>query len=193
MKPLHLNLAARPYRDERPFWLIVGTLALLTLVLMIYNARTAYRFFVNTEETRAEIAEVEARVAGERSRLRELRGELATVDLRRLRAQVEYVNTQLAERAFSWNALLEDLERVVPRDVRLLSLRPQVSGEGPVALNLVCISKTDDGLVELIRAMIADSRFDQPYPISETRTESGQTEFVLRVGYLPPRGPEVTR
>lgn len=194
MKPLHLNLASRPFRDIRPLGTVVIATSAIILFLMANNARTAYRFFVNTEEIRAETAELEARTAEQRHKVRDLESQLAQLDTPVLQARTAYVNARIAERAFSWNELLDHLETVVPGDVRLVTLTPQVTETGPVNLTLLCIAKTDDGLVEMIRRMIADPHFDQPFPLSEARIEEDLSRFVLRVGYLPnPAAGEVSQ
>lgn len=183
MKPLHLNLAAKPYRDYRPIWVVVGILSLLTLVLLVNNIRTAYRFFVNTRDTRVEIARVERATNTEKEKAEKIADEITRLDTRRLETRVEFVNEQIAERAFSWSGLLDNLEKVVPDDVRLVTLAPTVTADGPVTLNMTCISRTDGGLVEMIRALNADEHFSNPFPTSESLMEGGAHQFVLSVTY----------
>ena len=43
MKPLHLNLASRPYRDYRPVYATVVVMSLVTAFLMLYPVETGYR------------------------------------------------------------------------------------------------------------------------------------------------------
>ena len=43
MKPIHLNLASRPYRDYRPVYAVVVLLSLATAFLMLNNIETYYR------------------------------------------------------------------------------------------------------------------------------------------------------
>ena len=48
MKPIHLNLASRPYRDYRPVYAVVVVLSLLTAFLMLNNIETYYRYIRET-------------------------------------------------------------------------------------------------------------------------------------------------
>ncbi len=187
MKSLHLNLASRPYRNERPFWIAIGAMALITLFLMGMNARTAYRFFINTSHTRALIAEADHRAATERQATRQLQTQIQESNSRLLQARVAYVNAQITQRAFSWNELLDHLEDVLPRDVRLTTLSPQIEETG-TQLTLNCVSKSEDGLVDLIRNMTADPHFEQPFPLNEARRPDGNQAFNLKVTYLPHAG-----
>lgn len=185
MKALHLNLASRPYRDYRPLWIVVGVTVALALVLLVNNVRTAYRFFVNTRDTRAEIARVEQATRNEKSKAATIEDEISRLDTHTLEMRVRFVNEEIAERAFSWSALLDRLEKVVPGDVRIVTLAPTIKPDSPVALSLTCIAKTDDGLVEMIRALIADPHFTSPFPGSESLLTDGQHQFTLHMNYAP--------
>jgi hypothetical protein len=54
VKPIHLNLAARPYRDYRPVYAAVVALSLLTAFLMLNNVETYYRYVRETKSARAD-------------------------------------------------------------------------------------------------------------------------------------------
>ena len=56
MKPIHLNLAARPYRDYRPVYAAVVVMSLLAAFLMLNNVETYYRYIHETKATRAKKA-----------------------------------------------------------------------------------------------------------------------------------------
>jgi hypothetical protein len=62
MKPLHFNLASRPYRDYRPLYTVVVASSLLIAFMMLNNIETYYRYIRDTKSTRAKIAEVEQQV-----------------------------------------------------------------------------------------------------------------------------------
>lgn len=177
-------MASRPYRDYRPVWLAAVTIGLVTLVLMVNNARTAYRFFINTHDTRAEITQVESEIAGERAKSAEIDQRTQSLDSSLLRARVAYVNNQIVRRAFSWSALLDHLEEVFPDEVRLVTLNPVMVPERPVQLNMTCVGRTGDGLVELIRALNDSQHFAKPLPTSESLLEDGSYRFTINVEYL---------
>ena len=48
-----------------------------------------------------------------------LESDLRRADLERVNLQTEYLNQRIAERAFSWNLLFDDLVGVMPRQVRV--------------------------------------------------------------------------
>lgn len=184
MKTLHPNLAARAYRDYRAVWAAAIAIGFVTAALLGYNVQTAYRYFATTQETRAEIAELEEQVALERERTRAAEREALQFDAPRLRAESQYVNARIAERAFSWSALLDDLEEVYPADVRITRLTPRTA-DGTSTLTIDSFAKNQDGMVALLNHMLANPKFSAPFPNSETATEDGQYRFSISAGYRP--------
>lgn len=189
MKTIHLNLASRPFRDYRPVWGVAAALAIASAIFLIYNGQTAYQYFVNTKTTRGEIDRLQREVAGETRRAREIQAEIRRFDRKSLNLQTKFINGQIAERAFSWSELLDQLERVVPRDVRLVSLNPTVTQQGITHLKMRCVAKSSNGLVEMLRRLQSDPHFAHAVPESEDVLEGGLHEFAISTDYLPePRG-----
>ena len=187
MKPIHLNLASRPYRDYRAVYAVVVVLSLLTAFLMLNNIETYYRYIHETRNTRAKIASVEAQTARERQREAEVQKNMRGLDLARLDAQTKFVNAKLAERAFSWSTLLDELESVLADNVRLLSINPSFTNKGPIELNLQFQSKSAEGMIVTINRMNADPQFRDVFPTSETAIPAGGGySFTLVASYLPP-------
>ena len=185
MKVLHPNLASRPYRDYRPVWAAATLLAVLTVALFAYNVQTAWRYFATTQETRAEIADLERQIGNERKRAETAREALARFDTVTLRARSAFVNQRIAERTFSWSMMLDDLERVIPNDVRLTRLAPNPTADGTYSISMECLTKTDEGMVRLIQAFFASPKFDRPNPTSESVTREGLFRFSMTVQYQP--------
>jgi type IV pilus assembly protein PilN len=189
LKPIHLNLAARPYRDYRPVYAAVVVLSLLTAFLMLNNIETYYRYIRETKTTRTKIASLETQLQKERQRLQMTEQRKAGLDLARLSAQTRFINSKLQERAFSWSVLLDELESILGDDVRLISVSPSFTEEGPVRLSLQFESKTDSGLTETIDQMNADPQFIDPFPRTQTTAENGRYKFFITVDYVPQHNP----
>jgi hypothetical protein len=166
VKPLHLNLASRPYRDYRPLYAAVVVLSLATAILMLNNVDTWYRYVRDTRTSRTRIAQLEAETAEEQRKADGATNSLGTINLNALNQQTRYVNAQIAERAFSWSELLDRLEAVMPNDVKVMSLAPNFAKDGLVHLSISCISKTPEGMINTLNRLNADSHFSQPFPSS---------------------------
>lgn len=184
MKPIHLNLASRPFRDYRPVYAAVVLMALLTAFLALNNVDTFLRYRTETRTTRANIDKLEGQIADEQHKTEGLTQRLRGVDLKLLASQTEFANSQLAERAFSWSELLDRLERVLPADVRLQSVAPSFSKDGLVHLSTTCITKTGEGLTATINRFNADPHFANAFPATEAQ-QAGEYRFTLGVDYRP--------
>jgi len=184
VKPIHLNLAARPYRDYRPVYAVVVVVSLLTAFLMLNNVDTYYRYVRETKSTRAKIAQLEEQTRKERELETRARQRLQGLDLVRLDEQTKYINAKLAERSFSWSRLLDELESLLADDVRLLSVSPVFDESGRIDLSLDFQSKSGDGMITTINRMNADPQFEGAFPSSESQIEGGYS-FEISVQYLP--------
>jgi Tfp pilus assembly protein PilN len=185
MKTIHLNLAAKPYRDYRPVYLTMAAMGLATLILLGYNVITGYEYLVETEQARGEIAELEKEAAGERTRAAELDARIEQIDLRALDLRSRFINAQIKERVFSFSGLLDDIENTLPHDVKLLSLNPTFDEEGTIRLSLACVARKRSGMLDLLDRLYADDSFQKAFPRSERAEPDGTYNFDIDVEYLP--------
>ena len=184
MKPIHLNLASRPYRDERPFIAVVVVSSLLIAFLTLMNFDAWYRYRNETQSTRAKIAGLEKQAEQERTRTDALNQKLRMVDVKKLALQTQFANAQLAERAFSWSELLDRLERVLPDYVRIEAISPSFDQSGNVHLTMQCVARDSDGLVKTLNQMNRERYFTNPFPDHEDHTADGY-HFNISVDYRP--------
>ena len=181
------NLASRPFLNTRPVWLVTATAALLALLLIALNVlsytragrtlepQIEHRDRLLTQE-RALNTEISAVVA-----------ELEQVPWRSLSARIDATNVILREHNFSWLMMLNDVERVMPYDVRISQVSPDV-GPSEVDLFLRVEAKTREAMIEFLENLVADPRFCQPTPRSETtpeQSDTGSYQLSLSVRYHP--------
>ncbi len=184
MKPLHLNLASRPYRDYRPLYAVVVVASLIIFFLMLNNVETGYRYARETKTTRAKIADIERQTEAEQHQTAEARQRLRGVNIKLLAEQTQFVNARLAERAFSWSELLDRLERVLPDDVRIESVTPSFSKDGMVHLALLAVGKNGQSMVRTLDRLNRESRFTNAFPTAEEHMDNGY-RFGIGVDYRP--------
>jgi len=186
VKPIHLNLAARPYRNYLPVNLVVVAASLLIAFLALYNVDTFIRYRTATVSTRADIAKLEAETAREQRLADEAARRVKTVNVTALQKQTKFVNAQIAERAFSWSELLDRLESILANNTRIISISPtfEKNTAGLIHVDLVCEAKSGDALVEMINRFNRDPHFSNPFPRVETATPTGYN-FTIGVDYKP--------
>jgi hypothetical protein len=191
VKPIHLNLAARPYRDYRPVYAVLVAMSLVAAFLMLNNVETYYRYIHETKSTRAKIAQIEDQARKERDSERATMQRMRGLDLNRLDRQTKFINAKLAERAFSWSTLLDELESVLADDVRLMSVSPSFDENGRIDLSLSFETKSGDGMITTINRMNADPQFEGAFPHNENALDNGNYAFNITARYLPPGIPSI--
>ena len=180
MKPLHLNLASQPYRDYRPVYAVVVVMSLLIAVLMLNNIDTYYRYKTETKTTRATIAKLEKQADQENARAAAADNQLRSFNLTALGNETQFINARLAERAFSWSELLDRLEDILPRDVRINNIAPAFSKTSEyVHLEMSFNAKTPDGMLATITNLQKNKQFVNPFPHNETQ---GDKDYAFTIG-----------
>jgi Tfp pilus assembly protein PilN len=189
MRTRTLNLARRPFSNQAPVLRVGLLLAVLGLTLLFFNVQRYRNYFAGRgEAARNQLSEIDGRIRGLDRELEELQGELQQYDIEALNARVAFLNLRIQERVFGWSRLFEDLEAVVPTNVRLSRLSPRQLGESgsAVALAIQGVAQSEEGLLNLVDALFAHERFRNPNP-SRQAERRNQHEFTLSVLYLPPQ------
>lgn len=181
------NLATRPFLNTRPVWLVTAVAGALTLILLAFNLRiflVANRTLV--DETAKRDALLERHLTLEAAVRKDVEV-LERVPWRSLTRRVDATNLILQEHSFSWLGMLDDIERVMPYDVRLTKIAPSVGDDG-AALSLALIAHNRDAMLELLDNLVADPKFSEPTPSTESTPEENTTAgyiMNLRVDYHP--------
>ncbi|HWY03319.1 MAG TPA: PilN domain-containing protein [Candidatus Acidoferrum sp.] len=187
---LDINLASQPYEDARQFWLrwgtAVGAVALLTLVLLALDTTG----WINARRDRTAIAEKRAMIV-DRDQLRANAETILNLPQNRsTRDQSQFLNELIERKAFSWTRVLENLEKMMPPRVHLMSINPQLDEDNQLGLKMTVAGDSRDRAIELARRMEESRRFSQTNIISErsepSNSTSGDTEqFDIVAVYIP--------
>lgn len=185
---LDINLATQPYEDARQFWLRWGTglavagiltLALLTITITgWFNARRDYK----------EIADLRARIAQRDRTRQQAEAFLNRPENRTTRDESQFLNELIERKSLSWTYVLEDLEKVMPARVHLVSIHPELDEDNQLTLKLVIAGDSRDKALELARRMEDSRRFAQTYIESEhaAAPNTGDTvQFNIAGIYVP--------
>ena len=185
---LDINLASQPYEDARQFWMrwgtAVGVLVVVTLALLIIDTTG----WLNARRDRAAIAQKQVLIA-ERDNIRRHAEEfLNRPENRTTRDESQFLNDLIERKAFSWTRVLENLEKVMPPRVHLVSISPQLDADNELALKMIVAGDSRDRAIELARRMEDSRRFSQTSIVRESQIESkgGDTEqFEIAAIYIP--------
>src|SRR6266700_7006703 len=161
---IDINLATQPYEDSRRFWTYWGSgvvLLSLATALLVFLAVT--RFIIASRE-RQEIARMEA-VIGEFDQEKGRAEAVMNQPQNRVtRDRSRFLNELFQRKAFSWTRVFEDLERVMPAHLHVVSIRPDLSpdkNENNMQIKLVVGGETREQALDLVRKMESSQRFKQ--------------------------------
>jgi Tfp pilus assembly protein PilN len=154
-----INLASAPFTAERARTAAVAvacgvlTLSLLTLVGLILHERQ------QASALRTVISRERATFNSLQQQQTKLTGVLAKPDNADVFSKSVFVNELISRRAVSWTRVFEDLQPVLPNDMRLVSVRlPQVppsetSASNHLQLDMVVGSEHQGSVVDLLKRL----------------------------------------
>lgn len=177
--PLDLNLATKPTRNRRLYFLLRNVTAAFLLALAglaVYSFLAYGQDAVQLRSSRAEKERVLREIQREQMRL--------AADIKKeekdTTARVNLVNSIILRKSFSWTALLSELETALPASSYFTALSPDFRGERIVHLRLRVVSSGLDDLIALINNL-SERGFKGIQVSGESRSEYGRliTEISL--------------
>lgn len=192
-----LNLASKPYADQGPaikrlrrgMAVCGGLLLLLGLGWLHFHQRA--------DKMRQQEDAAEGSVVRIREEQLGYRAQMQLPPNARVLTQAEFLNNLFAEKAFSWTAAMEDLERVLPAGEQVTAIEPSRGKDGRLTLKLR-VSGARERAVEMVRNMERSRRFVLPRVSGENAesgngtgmmqnaADAGKTNFDLLAEYNPP-------
>ncbi len=154
-----LNLSNEPFRRDRPILAASAATAALLLAVFIMLVTIVVRDRHAAEDARSTIARYEGQ-------LRQVNAENAKVDafLRQPDNEIVlersvFLNILLQRKGISWTRMFGDLESVFPAAVRLVSVRPFVTPDNKVQLDMVVGAQSPDPIFDLLKRFENSSVF----------------------------------
>jgi type IV pilus assembly protein PilN len=167
-----INLATRPYEDAREFWarwgLGVGALGLLTLVLLAL----AMRGWVNAGRDRHNIRQLQQQIAQRDEERAKAQAYLDLAVNRSTRDQSQFLNGLIQRKAFSWTRVFEDLERVMPISLHVVSLKPELNDQNQLLLEMRVAGDSRAAALELVHRMEGSPHFQGTQMVQEGQSDS---------------------
>lgn len=176
-----LNLASEPFRKDRPVLVASAVTAALLIAVLAMQIAIVLREREGARESREMIAAVEQQmrtVNAEQARLEaQLRqpGNAAVID------RSAFINSLLLRKGISWTRLFEDLEKIFPGSVRLVAVRPYLTADNMVQLDMIVGSQTAEPVIELLRRLESSSTFGATSLLSSQPPSQNEPLYRFRV------------
>jgi hypothetical protein len=155
-----INLASEPFRRDRPLLVGSAALGIVLSLLLIYQV-----IYIVSERHQA--ADIRIAIDQQNARLKDIAAQQAKLNatLRRpenaeVLERSLFLNTLIERKAISWTRIFEDLEKVMPYNVRLVSVRlPEVDSHNQVLLDMVVGAKDVPPILELFKRLEGSPQF----------------------------------
>jgi type IV pilus assembly protein PilN len=185
---LDINLASQPYEDARQFWMRWGTAVGVVGVLTIFLLTLTITGWFSSRRDHRAMAEKRTLIAERDQKRAEAEKTLNLPQNRSTRDTSQFLNELIERKAFSWTKVLEDLEKMMPPRVHLVSISPDLDDNNELLLKMSVAGSSRDRALELARHMEESRRFAQTNITGETfqPSNNGDTEkFEMIAIYIP--------
>ncbi|HYZ86142.1 MAG TPA: hypothetical protein VE621_17155 [Bryobacteraceae bacterium] len=148
-----VNLASEPFRRDRPLilgsWIAGALLSILLLMMVVLAVRERHQ----TAETRELIERSRRQLAAIQAEQAKLDAQIRQPVNAEVLDRSVFVNALLERKGLSWTRIFEDLEKVMPHNVRIISVRPQLNGPNDVLLDMVVGAQQGESVITLLMAL----------------------------------------
>lgn len=165
---LNINLATHPYEDVRQFLMRWGLLTLLFAVLsfgFLYYAVSSWRA---SSDINKQISRIDEQLTNlEKDRVTAIQ-KLNRPENKVVVDQSRFLNAAIQRRSLSWTRIFMDLERLMPPRLHVVSIKPELTKDNQLAINLEVAGDSRDRAIELVRRMEDSATFKRAELHSES-------------------------
>lgn len=190
---ININLASNPYEAAREYTrrmgMLVAALAVIFVGLLGYILyHRSHNRGINQEiqQAQQEIASLNAEKAKALATLNQPQN-------RQIADQSQFLNNLFARKALSWTRVFTELERMMPPNIHVVSMKPEFNHDNQLVLHVVVVTSVRDKAVELVKSMEKSPHFHSPQVEAETTTlgqgssgpAGGNIQFDIAAVYVP--------
>jgi Tfp pilus assembly protein PilN len=154
-----INLASEPFRRDRPVWVASIAVGVLLVALLGTLCWIVYRQREQSADARLAIAALDNELAAVAREQAQVAQALAKPENAEALNETVFLNALIQRKAVSWTQLFADLETVLPHNVRVISVRPQISGDNQIQLDLFVGSQTTEPVIQMLMRLEASPLF----------------------------------
>lgn len=181
---LRVNVATRPFYNERGVHLLLAAIAMVLLGLCAFNAFALSTLGEREQALGGQITDQETRARDLRQDAAKVRGSIREDELQSVLVAAREANGLIDRRTFSWTQLFNYLEATLPEDVMLTTVRPIVEGE-TVTVTLGIIGRRVAAIDDFMTQLEATRAFTDVLSRDEQALEDGGFEAVIAATYAP--------
>jgi Tfp pilus assembly protein PilN len=179
------NLSTRPFYNEGAVRLWLIATALVVAAATAFNVSRLIQYSRSDTELATQASRDEARTAELRAQAVQMRARVdpRQVDVASVEARV--ANDLIDRRTFSWTELFNRLEKTLPPDVRITSVRPHIEKDRRIVLAITVLARGVDDIDRFMENLEATGAFaGLGSHLEERVNDAGQLEASLEAVYV---------
>ncbi|MGB9253669.1 MAG: PilN domain-containing protein [Candidatus Korobacteraceae bacterium] len=189
---ININLASQPYEVAREYkrrmTMLIAGLAVVAVVLVGYILyQRAHSRIINRQ-----LAELQRQMDALNHEESQARATLNRPANKEIADQSEFLNELFARKSMSWTHIFTVMEKIVPPELHVTSMKPEYSKSGDLVLHVVVATDSRDRAVEMVRNMEKSTHFHQPQVVAENvvantsdQGQAGGIQFDIAAIYVP--------
>ena len=191
---LAINLATQPYEVAREYKrrltfaiAALGVLGVLLVGYILYQR-------AHTRGINRQLAAVQQQIDQLELEEAQARAILNKPANREIADQSEFLNDLFARKSLSWTRIFAEMEKIVPADLHVVSMKPEYTKNNDLVLHIVVATDSRSRAVELVQHMEKSNHFRQPQVVAEvvvanttgqSSGPSGNIQFDIAAVYVP--------
>jgi type IV pilus assembly protein PilN len=188
-----LNLASQPYEAARRFrQRIAGVVAGLALIAVVLGGYIIYQR-VHSRTINEQLSQAHREIEGLNQEEAQARAILNRPENRDVADQSGFLNQLFARKALSWTRVFMEMEKIMPPDLHVVSMKPEYNKTNDLTLHVVVATGSRERAVELVRRMEKSNHFRQAEIVAENVTANsgdqragpGNIQFDVAAIYQP--------
>ena len=186
---LRTNLATRPFYNERAVQIALGLILIFVIAVTAFNFAELLRLSRSQQTLGARAAASEQDAARLRREAATVRAQINAKDLETVAGAAREANGIIDQRAFSWSELFDQLEHTLPDDVRITAIDPTLTKEGQFVIQIAVQARRSEDVDQFIESLEKTGSFHDMLTPTESTSDDGLLEAVIRGTYIRPEGP----
>lgn len=158
-KRMEINLASEPFRQDRPLFAASIALSAILGLLLITLVVLAAQQRENAREARVTLEGLQRQNSLQQAETGKLEAAMRQSNNAAILDRSLFLNQLIQRKAVSWTRIFSDLSLVMPPDVRLVSVRPQILGNNQVVLDLTVAASTSRPVINFLMKLESSPLF----------------------------------
>jgi hypothetical protein len=160
MGEFDLNLSTRPFVAYQFKTLLLAVALIFVVAISVIQGYGFRRYSTLADQIRDDARNAQVESEALNRRLNEMDSKLSAPQAKDKLTQIEFLNSIIARKTFSWSRLFALLEELMPEGAHLTGIRPDFVEAGPIVVHMEVEAHAVSDIKELINKLQSSPLFE---------------------------------